>query len=66
MISTYHGDETWKIKTKLGQEKPVFVLDYTQNIIGVYLKNGLHLCLLERKITKWYINMFRRVLSSGI
>jgi hypothetical protein len=28
MISKYYGDETWKSKTKFGQDKPVSVLDY--------------------------------------
>jgi hypothetical protein len=52
MISTYHGDETRKIKAKRGQEKEklISVLDYNQNMGGVYLKNQLlHTYLLERK-----------------
>jgi hypothetical protein len=39
MISMYHGDKTRKIRTKQGQgkEKPVSVLDYSQNKGGVNL-----------------------------
>jgi hypothetical protein len=70
MISTYHGDETRKIRTKQGQEKqkPVSVLDYNQNMGGVDLKDQLlYAYLLERKkLTKWYIKMFRRLLNSTI
>jgi hypothetical protein len=52
MISTYHGDEIRKVKPKWEEEreKPVSVLDYNQNIIGLDLKDQLlHAYLLERK-----------------
>jgi hypothetical protein len=51
LISTYHGDDAQKVKTG-GQEKekPVSVLDYNQNMIGVDLNNQLlHTHVLERK-----------------
>ncbi|XP_021918752.1 piggyBac transposable element-derived protein 4-like [Zootermopsis nevadensis] len=70
MISTYHGDDTQKVKTKGGQEKenPASVLDYNKNMIGVDLKDQLlHNYLLERKkMTKWYIKMFMRLLNATI
>jgi hypothetical protein len=69
MISTYHGEETKKL-TKCGQEKekPVSVLDYNENMGGVDLKDQvLQPYLLERQeMTKWYVNMFRRLLNVTI
>jgi hypothetical protein len=52
IISTYHGGETRKVKTKRGEEceKLVSVLEYNQNMIGVDLKDQLlQAYLLERK-----------------
>jgi hypothetical protein len=50
------------------REKPVSILDYNQNMIGVDLKDQLfHAYLLERKkMTNWYIKMFRRLLNATI
>ena len=67
MISTYHGQET-RIKLKKcrqEKQKPVSVLDYNENIGGVDLKDQLlQPYLLERKkMTKWYIKLFRRLLN---
>jgi len=67
MISTYHGEETRMKQTICRQEKqkPVSVLDYNENMGGVDLKDQLFQpYLLERKkITKWYIKLFRRLLN---
>jgi len=67
MISTYHGEETRMKLTKCRQEKPkpVSVLDYNENMGGVDLKNQLlQPYLLERKkMSKWYIKLFRRLLN---
>lgn len=70
MISTYHGQETRMKLTKCKQEKqkPVSVLDYNENMGGVDLKDQLlQPYLLERKkMTKWYIKLFRRLLNTTI
>ena len=67
MISTYHGQETRMKLTKCRQEKqkPVSVLDYNKNMDGVDLKDQLlQPYLLERKkMTKWYIKLFRRLVN---
>jgi len=70
MISTYHGEETRMKRTKYTQEKqkPVSVLDYNENTGGIDLKDQLlQPYLLERKkMTKWYIKLFRRLLNITI
>jgi len=70
MISTYHGEETRMKRTKCRQEnhKPVSVLDYNENMGGVDLKDQLlQPYLLERKkITKWYIKLFSRLLNTTV
>jgi len=57
-------------RTKCTQEKqtPVSVLDYNENMGGVDLKDQLlQPYLLERKrITKWYIKLFRRLLNTTV
>ena len=67
MISTYHGEETRMKLTKCRQEKqkPLSVLYYNENMGGVDLKDQLlQPYLLERKkMSKWYIKMFRRLLN---
>jgi len=67
MISTYHGKETRMKLAKHRQEKqkPVTVLDYNKNMGGVDLKDQLlQPYLLERKkMTKWYIKLFWRLLN---
>jgi len=69
MISTYHGRETKIKQTKCKQEKqkPVSVLDY-ENKGGVDLKDQLlQPYLLERKkMSKWYMNVFGRLLNTTI
>ena len=67
IISIYIGQETRMKLTKCGQEKqkPLSVLDYNKNMVGVDLKDQLlQPYLLERKkMTKWYIKLFRRLLN---
>ncbi|XP_068082003.1 piggyBac transposable element-derived protein 4-like [Anabrus simplex] len=70
LISTFHGAETVTKKIKHGQEKekPVSVANYNDHMGGVDLKDQLlHGCLLERKkLTKWYIKLFRRLIKVAI
>ena len=66
MISTYHAQETRMKLMKCRQEKQktVSVLDYNENMGGVNLKDLFQPYLLERKkMTKWYIKLFRRLLN---
>ena len=67
VISTYHGQETRikLMKCRQEKQKPVSVLDYNENMGGVDLKDQLlqpHL-LEKKKMTKWYIKLFRRLLN---
>ena len=52
-------------KSRQEKQKPVSVLDYNENMGGVDLKDQLlQPCLLERKkMSKWYIKLFRRLLN---
>ena len=52
-------------KCRQEKQKPVSVLDYNENMGGVDLKDQLlQPYLLERKkINKWYIKLFRRLLN---
>ena len=67
MISTYHGQETRikLMKCRQEKQKPVSVLDYNENMGGIDLKDQLlQPYLLERKkMTKWNIKLFRRLLN---
>jgi len=70
MISTYHGEETRMMLTKCRQEKqkPLSVLDYNENMGGVYLEDRLlQPYVLERKkMSKWYIKLFRSLLNNTV
>ena len=65
MISTYHGEETRMKLTKCRQKKQKPVSDYNENMGGIDLKDQLlQPYLLERKkMSKWYIKRFRRLLN---
>ena len=66
-ISTYHGQETRikLMKCRQEKQKPVSVLVYNENMGGIDLKDQLlQPYLLERKkMAKWYIKLFRRLLN---
>ena len=71
VISTYHGEETRMKRTKCRQEKQksVSVLDYNGNMGGVdLLKDQVlqHYLLERKKMTKWYIKLFRRLLNATV
>jgi len=53
------------MKCRQEKQKPVSVLDYNENMGGIDLKDQLlQPCLLERKkMTKWYLKLFRRLLN---
>jgi hypothetical protein len=66
----YHKSEMHVTVSKANQEKtkPVVVCDYNINMLGVDLKDQmLQPCLLERKKgTKWYLKLFKRLLSVAV
>jgi len=49
-------------------EKSLCVIDYNHNMGGVDLKDQLlHMCMVERKkMTKWYLKLFKRLLNSTV
>lgn len=49
-------------------EKPLCVIDYNHYIGGADLKDQLlHMYLVERKkMTKWYLQLFKRLLNSTV
>jgi len=68
MVSTYHSADTQRVsKTGKETEKPLCVIDYNHNMGGVDLKEQLlHMYLVERKMTKWYLKLFKRLLNSTV
>ena len=69
MVSTYHNADTQRVSNKGKETKePLCVIDYN-NMGGVDLKdNLLHMYMVERKkkITKWYLKLFKRLLNSTV
>jgi hypothetical protein len=67
VMSTYHKDDMRVVVNKANrvQSKPVVVCDYNVNMLGVDLKyQMLQPYLLEqKKSTKWYLKLFKRLLS---
>jgi len=69
MVSTYHNADTQRISNKDKEtEKPLCVIDYNHNMGGVDLKDQLlHMYMVERKkMTKWYLKLFKRLLNSTV
>jgi hypothetical protein len=68
MISTYYGDEIRKVKTGGRKRYPCFSSGLESKCNRVDMKDlVLHAYLLERKkMTKWYIRMFSRLLNATI
>jgi hypothetical protein len=56
------------MKCRQEKQKPVSVTDYKQNMGGIDLKDQLlQPYLLERKkMTKWHIKLFRRLLNTTV
>jgi len=69
MVSTYHNADTHRVSNK-GKETqtPLCVTDYNHNMGGVDLKNQLlHMYMVKRKkMTKWYLKLFKRLLNSTV
>jgi hypothetical protein len=70
MISTYHKSDMRVVVNheKSPEIKPVVVCNYNKNMLGVDLKDQmLQLYLLEQKKgTKWYMKLFKRLLNVAI
>jgi len=69
MVSPYHSADTHKVSNKGKEtEKPVCVIDYNHNVVGVNLKDQLlHMYMVERKkMTKCYLRLFKRLLNSTV
>ena len=69
MVSIYNSADTQRVSNE-GKEtqKPLCVIDYNHNMGGVDLKDQLlHRYLVERKkMTKWYLKLFKRLLNSTV
>ena len=69
MVSTYHSAGTHRISNKGKEtEKPLCLIDYNHNMGGVDLKDQLlHMYMTKRKkMTKWYLRLFKRLLNSTV
>jgi exonuclease III len=70
VISTYHKDDMRVVVNKANrvQSKSAVVCDYNVNMLEVDLKDQmLQLYLLQwKKSTKWYLKLFKRLLSVAI
>ena len=69
MVSTYHSADTQRVSNKGKEtEKPLCMIDYNHNMGGVDLKDQLlHMYMVKRKkITKWYLKLFKRLLNSTV
>ena len=64
----WRGNKNEANEMRQENQKPVSVLDYNENMGGVDLKGQLlQPYLLERKkMTKWYIKLFRRLLNTTV
>jgi len=69
MVSTYHSADTQTVSNKGKEtEKPLCVIDYNHNVGGVDLKEQmLHMYMVNsKKMTKWYLKLFKRLLNSAV
>jgi len=69
MVSINHSAGTQRVSNKGTEtEKPLCVIDYNHNMGGVNLKDqSSHTYMVERKkMTKWYLKLFKRLLSSTV
>jgi hypothetical protein len=67
MVLTYHSADTQRVSKRSKEtDKPLCVSDYNHNTGGVDLKL-LHIYVVERKrMTKWYLKLFNRLLNSTV
>jgi len=69
MVSTYHSADTQRVSNQGKKtEKPLCMIDYNHNMGGVNLKEQLlHMYMIGRKkMTKWYIRLFKRLLNPTV
>ena len=69
MVSTYHSADTQRVSNKGEEtEKPLCMTDYNHNMGGVDLKEQLLLMYMvkRKKMTKWYIRLFKRLLNPTV
>jgi len=69
MVPTYHTANTQRVSNKGKEtEKPLCVIDCNHNMGGVDLKDQfLHMYMVEsKKMTKWYLKLFKRLLNSTV
>ena len=69
MVSTYHNADTQSVSNKGKEtEKLLRVIGYNHNTGEVDLKDQLlHMYMVERKkMTKWYLKIFKRLLNSTV
>ena len=69
MVSTYHNADTQRVSNKGKEtEEPLCVIDYNHNMGGVDLKDQLlRVYMVEKKkITKWYLRRFKRLLNFAV
>ena len=69
MLSTYQSTNTQRVYNKGKEtEKLLCFIDYNHKIMGVGLKDQvLHMYMVDRKkMTKWYIKLFKRLLNGTV
>jgi len=65
MVSTFLSDETKRVCKKGKEtEKPVYVINYNQHVVGVDLNDQLfHVYLVTERMTKRYLKIFIRLFN---
>jgi predicted nucleic acid-binding Zn ribbon protein len=70
MVSTYHKDDMRVVVNRANKThiKPVVVCDYNKNMLRVDLKDQMlqPYPLEQKKGTKWYVKLFKRLLNVAI